>query len=127
MIFVGDDWAEAHHDVCLLDEHGVAKLHGAFQAPRHDRIVLRELGREFFQDGTVGLPDVGGVLRHRRTTRAPAARNASVTATPSPPVPPVTSTTLPLKSFILSSSKSHSLTPADDPGSPHVRTGKPDA
>ncbi len=22
MIFVGDDWAEAHHDVCVLDEHG---------------------------------------------------------------------------------------------------------
>jgi len=22
MIFVGDDWAEAHHDVCLLDEGG---------------------------------------------------------------------------------------------------------
>ena len=23
MIFVGDDWAEAHHDVCVLDEAGV--------------------------------------------------------------------------------------------------------
>jgi transposase len=22
VIFVGDDWAEAHHDVCVLDEHG---------------------------------------------------------------------------------------------------------
>ena len=22
MIFVGDDWAEAHHDVCLMDEGG---------------------------------------------------------------------------------------------------------
>ncbi len=22
MIFVGDDWAEAHHDICVLDEHG---------------------------------------------------------------------------------------------------------
>ena len=22
MIFVGDDWAEAHHDVCVLDEQG---------------------------------------------------------------------------------------------------------
>ena len=22
MIFVGDDWAEAHHDVCLMDEAG---------------------------------------------------------------------------------------------------------
>ncbi len=22
MIFLGDDWAEAHHDICLLDEHG---------------------------------------------------------------------------------------------------------
>ena len=21
-IFVGDDWAEAHHDVCLMDESG---------------------------------------------------------------------------------------------------------
>jgi hypothetical protein len=28
VIFVGDDWAEAHHDVCVLDEHGqqLAKL-----------------------------------------------------------------------------------------------------
>ncbi len=23
MIFVGDDWAEGHHDVCLMDESGV--------------------------------------------------------------------------------------------------------
>jgi hypothetical protein len=22
VIFVGDDWAEAHHDVCVLDERG---------------------------------------------------------------------------------------------------------
>ena len=22
MIFVGDDWAEGHHDVCLMDEAG---------------------------------------------------------------------------------------------------------
>ena len=22
MIFVGDDWAEGHHDVCLVDESG---------------------------------------------------------------------------------------------------------
>jgi transposase len=22
VIFVGDDWAEAHHDICVLDEHG---------------------------------------------------------------------------------------------------------
>ena len=22
MIFVGDDWSEAHHDVCLMDEAG---------------------------------------------------------------------------------------------------------
>lgn len=22
MIFVGDDWAEAHHDVCLMDDTG---------------------------------------------------------------------------------------------------------
>ena len=22
MIFVGDDWAEAHHDICIIDEAG---------------------------------------------------------------------------------------------------------
>ena len=34
MIFVGVDWAEAHHDVCVLDEAGA---------------VLARLGRMSFQ------------------------------------------------------------------------------
>ena len=40
MIFVGDDWAEAHHDVCLMDEAGT-------------RLAARRLPE--------GLPGVGGV------------------------------------------------------------------
>ena len=29
MIFVGDHWAEAHHDVCVLDEQGAHPLPAA--------------------------------------------------------------------------------------------------
>ncbi len=39
MIFVGDDWAEAHHDVCVMDEAG-------------ERLASRRLGE--------GLDGIGG-------------------------------------------------------------------
>ena len=42
MIFVGDDWAEAHHDVCLMDEGGT-------------RLAARRLPE--------GLPGVGCCMR----------------------------------------------------------------
>jgi transposase len=44
MIFVGVDWAEAHHDVCVLDEEGVV------------------LGRRRIAAGVSGLADLQGLL-----------------------------------------------------------------
>ena len=56
MVFLGIDWAEAHHDVCLLDEQGkllgkrrvvdglegVRQLHElvAEQAPEPEQVVV---------------------------------------------------------------------------------------
>jgi hypothetical protein len=44
MIFVGVDWAEAHHDVCVLDEHGTV------------------LGRRRVNDGVAGVADLHGLV-----------------------------------------------------------------
>ena len=48
MIFVGDDWAEGHHDVCLMDEAGT-------------RLAARRLPE--------GLPGVGCCMRWLPITR----------------------------------------------------------
>ena len=44
MIFVGVDWAEAHHDVCVLDEQGVV------------------LGRRRVTDGVAGVAELHGLV-----------------------------------------------------------------
>jgi hypothetical protein len=44
MIFVGVDWAEAHHDVCVLDEHGTV------------------LGRRRVTDGVAGVAELHALV-----------------------------------------------------------------
>jgi len=34
MIFVGVDWAEAHHDVCVLDSEGRVLVRGSLRRER---------------------------------------------------------------------------------------------
>ena len=44
MIFVGVDWAEAHHDVCVLDERGMV------------------LGRRRVRDGVAGVAELHALV-----------------------------------------------------------------
>ena len=44
MIFVGVDWAEAHHDVCVLDVQGAV------------------LGRRRVTDGVAGVAELHGLV-----------------------------------------------------------------
>lgn len=48
MIFVGDDWAEAHHDIYICDESG-----GRIASRRLSEGIDDSFGR--FRDGTVDL------------------------------------------------------------------------
>jgi hypothetical protein len=55
MIFVGVDWAEAHHDVCVLDEHGTV------------------LGRRRVSDGVAGVADLHALVAEHADDRAGVA------------------------------------------------------
>ena len=52
MIFVGDDLAEAHHDVCVLDEHG-------------ERLAKRRV-----PEGLGGIGQLHALLASTRLSRA---------------------------------------------------------
>ena len=65
MVFVGVDWAESHHDVCLLDEQG--KVLGKRRIPEGLEGVrrLHELIAEHFEEPdqvVVGIETDRGLL-----------------------------------------------------------------
>ena len=43
MIFVGVDWAEAHHDVCVLDSEGRVLVRGSIRRERIADLLHRDL------------------------------------------------------------------------------------
>ena len=55
MIFVGVDWAEAHHDVCVLDERGMV------------------LGRRRVSDGVAGVAELHALVAEHAEDSAGAA------------------------------------------------------
>ena len=53
MIFVGVDWAEAHHEVCVLDQAGVV------------------LGRRLVPDGVAGIAQLHALVADRLDPQRP--------------------------------------------------------